>query len=462
MPTPGITDPFLDIVDTATGSPTGDYFPPGNTFIDEALDSSPAPKWSDPLKQNKPPLIEDLKDKDVITDPYADVVSAYQLDMLAGASSQTNVGGVTASLNLVTNANTPDDLGLVPAGFTFQGPFTSARYNQIHKQDLLVNSSGGTDAGNSYKYPSKYGIRSRFPRSSPKYTRYTTQGHREFLETTARMYISVSNPKAFVNEVGRAGGDQHLTGIAQVLAGNSKSETSGRGYIDFLLQQASHSLNEKVQVIETLSDNYVAFFFGQSAPVFKYSGSLMNTFQDDWAINMLRMFQSISRGSQLARRGVLFYLKYDSLTVSGSLLNFNWALNGENEMIVPFSFDMLVRKIHIIYGGLEPATNFMLDGTLDPASTSGSFWPVGYDPNESGHVALNGGVQDDVGGEQPYGTNASLPVSNAPTSPEGDVAVSAGPPPMTDQEKVAASKAALNAEYEKTAFKNTQPKPLKW
>lgn len=428
MPTPGITDPFsdsfLDSMDTGGGD-VG-YFPPSQESMDQLME--PESGWTNPLNQPDIPLSEKttgkkLKNKDIITDPNASITDTY--NAFGMTDPDLPIGGITGTMTpIIKVENTPEGLGLVPAGFTFQGPFSSQKYNQIHKQESLIKTSGGVDKGNFYKYPSKYGIRSRFPRSSPKYTRYVTQGHREFLETTARMYISVSNPKAFVNEVGRAGGDQHLTGIAQVLAGNSKSETSGRGYIDFLLQQASHSLNEKVQVIETLSDNYVAFFFGQSAPVFKYSGSLMNTFQDDWTINMLRMFQSISRGSQLARRGVLFYLKYDSLTVSGSLLNFNWALNGENEMIVPFSFDMLVRKIHIIYGGLEPATNFMLDETLDPASTSGSFWPVGYDPNESGHVALNGGVQDDVGGEQPYGTNASLLVSNeaAPkTSPEGEV-----------------------------------------
>lgn len=376
------------------------------------------------------------KDNQAGNDPNANVATQY-LD----TAQKTNADVVAAQAAELSNQ---------PEEWVFKGPFDLAKYNQIQGQEPLISSAGGADTGRwvgngtwsadgqtwipaavggtpedqlvwvkkgpntgQYRYPSKYGIRSRSPRSTPKYNQYLKQGHREFLQTTARMYISVTNPKAFINEVGK---DQHLKGIARVLAGSKSVEDSGKGYIDFLLLEANHALNEKVQIVETLSDNYVAFFFGQSAPIFQYGGALMNSYQDDWAINMLRMYQNISRGSQLARRGVLFYLKYDSMVVSGSLLNFNWKLNGDNELIVPFNFSMLIRKIHIIYGGLEPPTDFMVDTSLDPASSANAFWPKDYNPNEIGSKALKAKVMDGWGGETPYGTGAAATVDSTPAA----------------------------------------------
>ena len=301
----------------------------------------------------------------------------------------------------------------------FQGPFTKDLYDQIHQQAALAKSSGGKDDLNDSLYASRYGVRSRFPRSTPKYVRYNGVRHHEFLDTTARMYIQARNPDAFVRGVSK---DKNLESIARVLVGYHAGEErkngqlikpavnkGGKGYIDFFLQQANHQLNEKMQVIETLSDNYVAFFFGQQAPIFQYSGSLMNTYQDDWTINMVRLFQHLGRGSQLARRGVLFYLKYDSMVVSGSLCNFNWTLSGDVEVVSPFSFSLLVRKIHILYNGLEPATDFTLDNTIDILNQS--LFPDNYSPNESGNAAVQGKIHDNLEGDTTYGASNGTSVT---------------------------------------------------
>jgi hypothetical protein len=316
----------------------------------------------------------------------------------------------------------------MPDKWIFSGPFEQEVYDSIQQQEGL------TGPAHTGSYPSRFGIRSAFPRSTPKYVRYAPQLNHEFTATTARMYISVTDPAAFVAEAGQ---NQALKGIAQVLAGATSAEggsLGGKGYIDFLLQQANHSLNEKYQVVETLSDNYVAFFFGQSAPIFQYSGSLMNTFQDDWAINMLQLYMNMGRGSQLARRGVLFYLKYDSMAVSGSLLNLNTSLTGDVEVVVPFSFNMLVRKIHFLYGGLEPSTDIMNDGTVPTAFTS--FWPDKYDPNES-YSKFQGRIDDDMGATSPMGSGAQTKVNQEPVKEEhvpektGIVSKDASPPQPT-------------------------------
>jgi hypothetical protein len=126
------------------------------------------------------------------------------------------------------------------------------------------------------------------------------------------------------------------------------SSSGGVGYLDFLLHEVGHSMNEKLQVSETLSDNYVSYFFGQRAPQFRFSGSVLNTLQDDWTVRLYRLFQFFGRGTELARNGLVMRIKYDSFIVAGFMTNYNWSLSAANESVCPFSFDFLVKGIQVI------------------------------------------------------------------------------------------------------------------
>jgi hypothetical protein len=194
---------------------------------------------------------------------------------------------------------------------------------------------------------------------TPKYARhpsYKTQGQ---LSGLARMYIPVGSPKAVERIVkgfeGR--GDPQLAAVARQLLGQSAGkESTGKGYLDFVLQGVSQSLDEKYQVSEVLEDNYVVFFFGQRAPVWSFSGALMNTYQDDWTMNMLRLYSELGRGSQLAKRGLLLHIRYDSLIIGGCMLNFRWDLSSSNELFTAFSFNFLVRSRTILRGSKNVPT----------------------------------------------------------------------------------------------------------
>jgi len=217
---------------------------------------------------------------------------------------------------------------------------------------------------NSGRDPYAQGVFAGWPAMTPKYMRHV-QGRSAGAQTTmARMYVKARLGKgssaaakkykrfsALLDSFPEPGTQE----IASILMGDG-SEVGGLGYFDFFLQRVDHPIHEKFQVVETLSDNYVAFFFGQQAPVFSYSGVVMNTYQDDWAMRLLRMFRDITRGSQLARRGLLFYIKYDSMIVSGAMMNLHFTINASTETAVPFSFQLLVKKVHIVQGGIAPPT----------------------------------------------------------------------------------------------------------
>jgi hypothetical protein len=111
----------------------------------------------------------------------------------------------------------------------------------------------------------------------------------------------------------------------------------------------------------------VAFFFGQRAPIFSYQGTLINSYQDDWAMRMFRIFRDLGRGTQLARRGFLLRIRYDSMIVSGAMLNFNWTLNADMQVACPFSFNLLVKNIQVVLGGLSAPTQPGYDTSFAPA-----------------------------------------------------------------------------------------------
>jgi len=199
------------------------------------------------------------------------------------------------------------------------------------------------------------GIFGAYPGYTPKYAINSGEQEKDFRETMARMFLQVPNYKEFLKSLGS---DPALKQLASVLGGQASDAggtTGGSGYMDFLLQGVQHSFQEKAQVIEVLTDDHVAYFFGQAAPVFNYNGTLINTKQDDQAVNMLRLYKNFGRGSQLAARNTLISLRYDGQIVSGVMMNLTYSLNSEMETAIPFSFSLLVKTHQLLpnpYAGI--------------------------------------------------------------------------------------------------------------
>lgn len=73
-------------------------------------------------------------------------------------------------------------------------------------------------------------------------------------------------------------------------------------------------------------------------------------------MNMLRLYAELGRGTQLAKRGLLLHLRYDSLIVGGCMLNFRWDLAATNELFTSFTFNFLVRSRTILRGSKNVPT----------------------------------------------------------------------------------------------------------
>lgn len=190
------------------------------------------------------------------------------------------------------------------------------------------------------------GVFAAFPGATKKYIVNDGPRDNEYRETMARMFIQMTEQerKLFVDTVK----DPVTQKLAEVLVGTGNAGEGGTGFIDFLLQRVNERFTEKYQVVEGLSDNFVVYLFGQGAPTFSYSGMLLNTYQDDQRVWMTKLYQDVLRGTQLARRRKLLRLRYDSVIVSGVMLDLNMALEADKEDRVPFTFNFIPTQ-YVVY-----------------------------------------------------------------------------------------------------------------
>ena len=192
------------------------------------------------------------------------------------------------------------------------------------------------------------GVFAENPGCTPKYNTRNDQN-----ETMARLLVPLPSHTARRRFVESFGADNQARELAEALAVTEESAGPkgdgryGMGYIDFLLMAAVEQHEEKVQVVDVLSDNFVQYFFGEHPPIFQYQGKLLNTEQDDWRNAFSIVYNSIIRGTQLARRRRLVTLTYDNVAVTGTVLGMSQTLTGDMEMAADFSFKFLVKRFDV-------------------------------------------------------------------------------------------------------------------
>lgn len=255
---------------------------------------------------------------------------------------------------------------------------------------------------------------------TPKYA--INNGYRSdfYRNTMARMFVrvdaaemdlfraSIADSHTQRNLASRIAGDPRVSGTRGRRTAGSDDPTVRRnanvhsnGYLDFLIQQIQMPLQEKVQISETLNDGYVLFAFGQSPPIWTFSGVLLNTVQDDQASNMFRLYTQILRATQLARRQKSMSLSFDSYVVNGSMMNLNLAMAAQNELYMQFSFQLVVKRVFI--------TNFTAGWTPTRAGT-----PFAADLNA---IAYDGRPRElqslsRIAARTPNGTEPLAPVAS--------------------------------------------------
>ena len=232
---------------------------------------------------------------------------------------------------------------------------------------------------------SGYGVFGRNPGATPKWAINRGGRDAEKRESMARLFVEIpaNAMEAFLATV-----SAETRPLARVLAiAGDGSNTGGTGFLDFLLTRTQENFQEKAQIVDTLTDNYVAFYSGLAPPAFQYTGTLLNTYQDDQRVWMLRLYREILRGSRLAGRNLIARLRYDSFIVSGYLEALTLGLSGQTDHVAStFNFSLRVKRLNIFTPALgaptvaqtAATTNTILQGEAeqrDAAARAGAVTP---------------------------------------------------------------------------------------
>ena len=227
--------------------------------------------------------------------------------------------------------------------------------NSIQFEELVKNGFGVLDIDRDVGYKEQGTDRKDFSKSkqwttgrapsylmTPKYAPSHSEQNR-----MARFYIPASLFESIKAKFPDVAEDE-------VFAALHDTSANG-GYFKFLLQNVQEAYSENVQVVQTLSDNFVVFSTGAKPQIFSYSGTLINTQEDDWRTGFFWLYYRYLRASQMAKFGnndvnIRNYslIKYDNIYVRGIMLNMNMGMNSSNELAVPFSFSYLVQDVFLI------------------------------------------------------------------------------------------------------------------
>jgi hypothetical protein len=116
-------------------------------------------------------------------------------------------------------------------------------------------------------------------------------------------------------------------------------------YGEFLLTDIRVSLDEKLQISETMGDAEIVYYFGRQPINVQFQGILIDSPDNNWFIQFVEMYAHVMRGSELARNYELLKIITPNMTFIGTINHLDWSQNSQRETDIPFGFTMLVKQI---------------------------------------------------------------------------------------------------------------------
>lgn len=117
---------------------------------------------------------------------------------------------------------------------------------------------------------------------------------------------------------------------------------SGKTKDTFILKNVEEVFSERHQIIETFGEDFAVFMTGERPKIFTYSGMLVNDAYRGWKSSFVAAYKELLRGSELAKRRLKVSITYDYVTVEGYVLELGTNTESEDEVSVPFTFQMLI------------------------------------------------------------------------------------------------------------------------
>jgi hypothetical protein len=222
----------------------------------------------------------------------------------------------------------------------------------------------------------------------PKYKVSAGRGQTDSVLSLARIYFRDSAPVRKLFDTASA------YGSVDDMVLDARENDTPLSYVGFLLQRVNETRREKVQSIPLQGDSSHTTFFGESPRQYNFSGILFNSTNARWRELFTFLYEKAFRGSIAAAKSTPLQIIYDNKVVTGWMTSLTQDLNSSNELMVPFSFSLLVVRDSTLTSDTQLKRQMQL-ATLDKSEDKylDKYMTL---LNREGEVATQLGVDDYV------------------------------------------------------------------
>jgi hypothetical protein len=185
-------------------------------------------------------------------------------------------------------------------------------------------------------------------------------------------------------------GEKGIATIASDIGNNKKV----KGYDKFLITGVSCDMSEKVQISEVFGDGEVVYYFGRAPLIFNIRGVLIDSPDNNWFVDWLKMYSEFLRGSQTAKNYELIKIVLPNMAITGTISSFSYSQDSQRDIDIPFAFQFIAKLIEPIAANLGPMVNTNLVKNVDFSQANTFLSGKGINSLKAQVAHLSSTVQD--------------------------------------------------------------------
>lgn len=119
---------------------------------------------------------------------------------------------------------------------------------------------------------------------------------------------------------------------------------SDTGFINFMVQSVSYSIQEKSQIMHTFGGKEAVYFYGHAPIMVSLTGILVDDLDNDQMVKFLTLYRDYLRGSQASKDYCYVELGLNNATFTGAFMNVQIQQSADRDTDIQFTAQFLARE----------------------------------------------------------------------------------------------------------------------
>jgi len=119
------------------------------------------------------------------------------------------------------------------------------------------------------------------------------------------------------------------------------------GFVNFIAESVSYSIQEKSQIMHTFGSNEAVYFYGQAPVIVNVTGMVIDDLDNDQFAQFLNLYRNFLRGSEAAKDYGYVELNLNNAQFTGAFLSVNVSQGSERDQDVQFQASFIAREFYL-------------------------------------------------------------------------------------------------------------------